>query len=183
MKRKSFPELDHEKSSLFPQSHARRVKLLFYANLPLTQGDPSPNVRNPQNFMTCAEYFPGKTAVSWKRGLLSLIVYNESCEKKCQPMGRRKFIGGQFSSNYQPAKKLKSEEKPDENSCSVGGQDSATTTPESVFLKFASELARIDKLSRECKRLTSENAGLKRTIQTLRKSIGKNWLRKTWVNV
>ena len=121
--------------------------------------------------MTCAEYFPGKTAVSWKRGLLSLIVYNESCEKKCQPMGRRKFIGGQFSSNYQPAKKLKSEEKPDENSCSVGGQDSATTTPESVFL------------SRECKRLTSENAGLKRTIQTLRKSIGKHWLRKTCVNV
>ena len=98
-------------------------------------------------------------------------------------MGRRKLIGGQFSSKYQPAKKLKSEEKPDENSCSVGGQDSAATTPESVFLKFASELARIDKLSRECKRLTSENAGLKRTIQTLRKSIGKHWLRKTWVNV
>ncbi|XP_068721450.1 uncharacterized protein [Montipora capricornis] len=121
--------------------------------------------------MTCAEYFPGKTAVSWKRGLLSLIVYNKSCEKNCQSMGRREFIGGQFSSKYQPAKKLKSEEKPDENSCSVGGQDSAATTPESVFLKFARELARIDKLSRECKRLTSENAGLKRTIQTLRKSI------------
>ena len=115
--------------------------------------------------------------------MLSLIVYNVSCEKKCQPMARRKFIGGQFSSIYQPAKKIKTEEKPDENSCSVGGQASAAATPESVFLKFASELARIDKLSRECKPLTSENTGLKRTIQTLRKSKGKHRIRKTWVNV
>lgn len=97
-------------------------------------------------------------------------------------MGRRKFIGRQFSGKYQPAKKIKTEEKTNENSSSVGGQVSATATPESVFIKFASEIERIDKLSRECKRLTAENTGLKRTIQTLRKSIDKRWLRKKWVN-
>ena len=101
---------------------------------------------------------------------------------KKMSMGRRKFIGRQFSGKYQPAKKIKTEEKTNENSSSVGGQVSATATPESVFIKFASEIERIDKLSRECKRLTAENTGLKRTIQTLRKSIDKRWLRKKWVN-
>jgi len=42
-----------------------------------------------------------------------------------------------------------------------------------VELKNLSSEEKIDKLERDCKRLQCESAGLKRTIQTLRRSIGK----------
>ena len=91
-------------------------------------------------------------------------------------MGRRKFHGGHFSGEKQPAKKIKKKEEENEKKSDISFEgsttDSTSPTPRD-FLKAVNELEKIDKLSRDCKRLTTENAKLKRTIQTLRKSLGK----------
>ena len=48
-----------------------------------------------------------------------------------------------------------------------------------VELKTLFREEKIDKLERECKRLQCESAGLKRIIQTLRRSIGKCLLKQS----
>ena len=90
-------------------------------------------------------------------------------------MGRRKFHGGQFSGGYQPAKKLKTKEEENEKRSNISFEGSLMTDSSNPkdFLKAVNELEKIEKLSRDCKRLTTENANLKRTIQTLRKSLSK----------
>ena len=82
-------------------------------------------------------------------------------------MGRRKFHGGQFSGECQLAKEIKNE-----GGRKQRGPISALKGPRETkdILKAVNELENIDKLSRDCKRLTTEKVNLKRTIQTLRKS-------------
>ena len=89
-------------------------------------------------------------------------------------MGRRKFHGGQFSGEYQPAKKIKTKEEETEkrSNNSLEGSSTDSSKPKD-FLKAVNELQKIEKLSRDCERLTTENGNLKRTIQTLRKSLSK----------
>ncbi|XP_015775683.1 PREDICTED: uncharacterized protein LOC107353814 [Acropora digitifera] len=87
-------------------------------------------------------------------------------------MGQRKFHCGQFSGEYQPAKKVKTKEEENEKRSNISFEGSSidSSRPKD-FLKAVNELEKIKKLSRDCKRLTTENANLKRTIQTLRKSL------------
>ena len=71
-------------------------------------------------------------------------------------MARKRPQGSQFSSkNQPPAKKKKRKHKDAVQVCN-----------------FLSE-EKIDQLKRECKSLRSENANLKGTVKTLRRSIGK----------
>ena len=94
-------------------------------------------------------------------------------------MGRRKFHGGQFSGEYQPAKKIKTKEEENEKRSNISFEGSSTDSSKPKdFLKAANELEKIKKLSRDCKRLTTENTHLKRTLRkslskTLRKSLSK----------
>ena len=89
-------------------------------------------------------------------------------------MGQRKFHGGQFSGEYHPVKKIKTkeEEKKKRSNISFEGSTRDSSNPQDI-LKTVNELEKIDNLSRDCKRLTTENVNLKRTIQTLRKSLSK----------
>ena len=89
-------------------------------------------------------------------------------------MGQRKFHGGQFSGEYQPVKKIKTkeEEKKKRSNISFEGSTRDSSNPRDI-LKAVNELEKIDNLSRDCKHLTTENVNLKRTIQTLRKSLSK----------
>ena len=83
-------------------------------------------------------------------------------------MGRRKFHGGQFSGEYQPAKKVKTKEEENEKRSNISFEGSSTDSSKPKdFLKAVNDLEKIEKLSHDCKRLTTENANLKRTIQTL----------------
>ena len=89
-------------------------------------------------------------------------------------MGRRKFHGGQFSGEYQPAKKVKTKEEENEKRSNISFEGSSTDSSKPKdFLKAVNDLEKIEKLSHDCKRLTTENANLKRTIQTLRKNLSK----------
>ena len=80
-------------------------------------------------------------------------------------MGRKRVHGSQFSRRNQPSVKRKKE--------NVEKVEQTTTSGVRVQAKNFLYDEKIDKLQRECKRLQFENAGLKRTVQTLRRSIGK----------
>jgi len=82
-------------------------------------------------------------------------------------MGRKIVHGSQFSRLNQPSVKKK-KEITNENV-----KKKKATNSVRVELKNLSSEEKIDKLERFCKRLQCESAGLKRTIQTLRRSIGK----------
>ena len=89
-------------------------------------------------------------------------------------MGRRKFHVGQLCGEHQPAKKVKTKEEENEKRSNISFNGSSTDSSKSKdFLKAVNEFEKIEKLSRDCKRLTTENANLKRTIQTLRRSLSK----------
>lgn len=91
-------------------------------------------------------------------------------------MGRRKFHGGHFSGEYQPAKKMKIKEEENQKKSDISFEGSTTDSTSPTlrdFLKAVNKLEKIDKLSRDCKCLTTEKANLKRTIQTLQKRLGK----------
>ena len=81
-------------------------------------------------------------------------------------MGRKRVHGGQFSRLNQPSVKKKKE---------ITNENVKKRAPSSVRVELKNLLSekKIDKLEWDCKRLQCENAGLKRTIQTLRRSIGK----------
>lgn len=85
-------------------------------------------------------------------------------------MGRKRVHGSQFSRRNQPSVKRKKE--------NVEKEKETTTSGVRVQANNFSCDEKIDKLQRECKRLQFENAGLKRTVQTLRRSIGKYWFKK-----
>ena len=115
--------------------------------------------------------------LSRNRRLFFLIVYVKVTKvalKNVDRMGRRKFHGGQFSGEYQPAKKIKTKEEENEKRAnnSLEGSSTDSSKPKD-FLKAVNELQKIEKLCRDCKRFTTENANLKRTIHTLRKSLSK----------
>ena len=75
---------------------------------------------------------------------------------------------------YHPAKKIKTKEEENEKRSNINFEGSSTDSSKPKdFLKAVNELEKIDKLSRDCKRLTTENANLKGTIRTLRKSLSK----------
>ena len=80
-------------------------------------------------------------------------------------MGRKRGHGGQFSRLNQPSVKRKKE-------TAHGNVENVATSSVRVELKNLSSEEKIDKLERDCKRLQCERAGLKRTIQTLRRSKG-----------
>ena len=80
-------------------------------------------------------------------------------------MGRKRGHGGQFSRLNQPSVKRKKE-------TANGNVENVATSSVRVELKNLLSEEKIDKLERDCKRLQCERAGLKRTIQTLRRSIG-----------
>ena len=81
-------------------------------------------------------------------------------------MARKRPHGSQFSCKNQPPAKKKQRkhedyfEKVEKKSVAV-----------QVYNFLAEE--KIDRLKRECKSLRSENANLKGTVKTLRRSIGK----------
>ena len=80
-------------------------------------------------------------------------------------MGRKRGHGDQFSRLKQPSVKRTKE-------TADGNVENVATSSVRVELKNLSSEEKIDKLERDCKRLQCERAGLKRTIQTLRRSIG-----------
>ena len=80
-------------------------------------------------------------------------------------MGRKRVHGSHFSWLNQSSVKKK-KEITNEN---VKKIDASNVRVELTLLSEE----KIDKLERDCKRLRRESAGLKRTIQTLRRSIGK----------
>ena len=85
-------------------------------------------------------------------------------------MGRKRVHGSQFSRRNQPSVKRKKE--------NVEKEKETTTSGVRVQANNFSCDEKIDKLQTECKCLQFENAGLKRTVQTLRRSIGKCWFKK-----
>ena len=86
------------------------------------------------------------------------------CNKNVQQMGRKRIHGSQFSRTNQPSVKRKKE--------NVEKVKKRTTNSVRVQANHFSCDEKIDKLQREYKCLQFENAGLKRTVQTLRRSIG-----------
>ena len=94
------------------------------------------------------------------------------CNINVEQMGRKRVHGSQFSRRNQPSVKRKKE--------NVEKEKETTTSGVRVQANNFSCDEKIDKLQRECKRLQFENAGLKRTVQTLRRSIGKCWFKKPW---
>jgi len=87
-------------------------------------------------------------------------------QQNVEQMGRKRVHGSHFSRLNQPSVKKK-KEITDENVKKIAASSVR------VELKNLSSKEKIDKLERDCKRLQCESAGLKRTIQTLRRSIGK----------
>lgn len=89
-------------------------------------------------------------------------------------MGRKKRNKSFFSSENQPNKKRKEQREFDNSSNrelnSVGVQTKDFENSKKAFIDAAEK---IDKLSRDCTSLKAENSTLKRTVKTLRKSIGE----------
>ena len=81
-------------------------------------------------------------------------------------MGRKRVHGSHFSRLNQPSVKKKKE---------ITKENVKKVAASSVRVELKTLLSeeKIDKLERDCKRLQCESAGLKRTIKTLRRSIGK----------
>ena len=72
-------------------------------------------------------------------------------------MGRRKYHGRQFCSEYHPAKKVKTKEEENAKRSYIRSEGLTTdSTKPRGFIKVVSEFDKINKLSRDCKRLTTE---------------------------
>jgi len=87
-------------------------------------------------------------------------------QQNVEQMGRKRVHGSHFSRLNQPSVKKKKE---------ITKENVKKVAASSVRVELKTLLSeeKSDKLERDCKRLQCESAGLKRTIQTLRRSIGK----------
>jgi len=94
----------------------------------------------------------------------SLKQINLKLQQNVERMGRKRVHGSHFSRLNQPSVKKKKE---------ITNVKKIDASNVRVELKTLLSEEKIDKLERDCKRLQCESAGLKRTVQTLRRSIGK----------